>query len=132
MEQDESGLSPEMFAVRESAPCPETKRHGGTAFFVPDGQGAAVLLCVFVLSGVIRTTASATGADDSRSLVDTYCSQTAIDALGYEQLQALVDLIVTSIEPQAVNFLIERFPCFQEAAEKDELGLERRAFRDRK
>ncbi len=54
---------------------------------------AAVLLCVFLLSGVIQVPASAAGADDSRSLVDTYCSQTAIDALGYEQLEALVDLI---------------------------------------
>jgi len=85
---------------------------------------AAVLLCVFMLSGLIRVPAFATEADDSHRLVDIYCSQTAKDALGYEQLQTLVDLIVTSIEPQAVNLLIERFPCFKEAAEKGELGQE--------
>ena len=83
-----------------------------------------VLLCVFMLSGFIRVPAFATEADDSHRLVDIYCSQTAKDALGYEQLQTLIDLIVTSIEPQAVNLLIERFPCFKEAAEKDELGRE--------
>lgn len=84
----------------------------------------AVLLCVFMLSGFVRVDAFATEADDPYRLVDLYCSQTAKDALGYEQLQTLVDLIVTSIEPQAVNLLIERFPCFKKAAENNELGRE--------
>jgi len=65
-----------------------------------------------MLSGLIRVPAFATEADDSHRLVDIYCSQTAKDALGYEQLQTLVGLIVTSIEPQAVNLLIERFSLF--------------------
>ena len=77
-----------------------------------------------MLSGLIRVPAFDTEADDSHRLVDIYCSQTAKDALGYEQLQTLVGLIVASIEPQAVNLLIERFPCFKEAAEKGELGQE--------
>ena len=85
---------------------------------------AAVLLCVFMLSGFVRVDAFATEADDPYRLVDLYCSQTAKDALGYEQLQTLVDIIVTSIEPQAVNLLVERFPCFKEAAENNELGRE--------
>jgi hypothetical protein len=84
----------------------------------------AVLLCVFMLSGFVRVDAFATEADNPYRLVDLYCSQTAKDALGYEQLQTLVDIIVTSIEPQAVNLLVERFPCFKEAAENNELGRE--------
>ena len=84
----------------------------------------AVMLCVFMLSGFIRLPASATEANETYPLVDVYCSQTAKDALGYEKLQELVDLIVGSIEPQAVNLLIERFPCFREAAANDGLGRE--------
>ena len=63
-------------------------------------------------------------ADDSYRLVDIYCSRTAKEALGDDQLQHLVNLIVSSIEPQAVNLLIDSFPCFQEAADNDELGRE--------
>ncbi len=85
---------------------------------------AAVLLYVIMLCGWIRVSAFTAGAEDPAHLIDIYCSQTARDALGSEQLQTLVDLIVTSIEPQAVNLLIERFPCFREAAEKNELGRE--------
>jgi hypothetical protein len=71
----------------------------------------AVMLCVFMMSGFIRVPALATEADEAYPLVDAYCSRTAKDALGYEKLQELVDLIVGSIEPQAVNLLIERFPA---------------------
>ena len=90
----------------------------------------ALALCVAMLLGfsgisVLSGAAeNAVGADASHPLVDLYCSQTAKDALGYEKLQELVDLIVGSIEPQAVNLLIERFPCFKDAAAKDELGRE--------
>lgn len=82
----------------------------------------AALLCVVMLAGMIGVPALAAEADDFRRLVDVYCSQSAKDALGYDQLQDLVELIVTSIEPQAVNLLVERFPCFKQAAADDALG----------
>ena len=63
-------------------------------------------------------------ADNPYRLVDIYCSQIARDVLGKDQLKALVDLTVTAIEPQAVNLLIESFPCFKDAAANDELGRE--------
>ncbi len=85
---------------------------------------AAALLCVLMLSGWIRPPAFAAGAENPAGPVGIYCSRTAKDALGDEQLQALVDLIVTSVDPQAVNLLIERFPCFTEAAAKNDLGRE--------
>ena len=85
---------------------------------------AAVLLCVFMLAGCIRVPAFAAGAEDPGSLAGFYCSQTVKDRIEEEKLQELVDAIVTSIEPQAVNLLIESFPCFREAAEKDGLGRE--------
>ena len=56
--------------------------------------------------------------------VDVFCSQTAKDALGYDQLQTLVDLIVTSVEPQTVNLLVTRFPCFAQGAAEGALGTE--------
>lgn len=85
---------------------------------------AAAWLCVVMLAGLIQAPALAGAADDPGRLVDLYCSQSAKDALGEDQLEALVGLIVTSIEPQAVNLLIERFPCFADAAANDELGRE--------
>ena len=85
---------------------------------------AAAWLCVVMLAGLIQAPAFAEAADDPSRLVDLYCSQSAKDALGEDQLEPLVQLIVTSIEPQAVNLLIERFPCFRDAAANDELGRE--------
>lgn len=85
---------------------------------------AAAWLCVVMLAGLIQAPAFAEAADDPSRLVDLYCSQSAKDALGEEQLEPLVQLIVSSIEPQAVNLLIERFPCFTDAAANDELGRE--------
>ncbi len=88
------------------------------------------VLCFCILQGSFRVYASGEKTvenvivDDPYRLVDLYCSQSAKDALGEEQLQALVSLIVTSIEPQAVNRLIECFPCFQDAAANDEIGRE--------
>ena len=75
----------------------------------------AALLCACMLLG-------SRGMPAFAGKADLYCSQSAKDALGDEQLQDLVDLIVTSIEPQAVNLLIERFPCFKDGAENGELG----------
>ena len=91
------------------------------------GMLIAALVCMCVL--VAGTPAFAEAAKQATpsepySLADLYCSQTAKEALGREQLQELIDLIITSVEPQAVNLLIERFPCFKEAAAKDELGKE--------
>ena len=90
----------------------------------------AAVLCFCMLPGSFRVYAFAERteetviADDPYRLVDLYCSQSAKNALGEEQLQELVSLIVTSIEPQAVNRLIECFPCFQDAAANDEIGRE--------
>ena len=90
----------------------------------------AAVLCVCLLPAGFRVrafgeeTKAADIADDPYRLVDIYCSQSAKDALGNDQLQKLVDLVVTSIEPQAANLLVERFPCFQDAAANDELGRE--------
>lgn len=90
----------------------------------------AALLCFCILPGSFRAYAFGEEAeetaigDDPYRLVDLYCSQSAKDALGEEQLQTLVNLIVMSIEPQAVNRLIECFPCFQDAAAYGEIGRE--------
>ena len=90
----------------------------------------AAVLCISMFSGSLGLSACAgetetdAVADNPYRLVDIYCSQSARDALGKDQLKALVDLTVTSIEPQAVNLLIESFPCFKDAAANDELGRE--------
>ena len=89
----------------------------------------AVMLLTCLVSGfpgtsVLAEAADAPASEDPYRLVDVYCSQSAKDALENDQLQTLIELITTSIEPQAVNLLIESFPCFREAAENDELGRE--------
>jgi len=90
----------------------------------------ALVLCAGLFPGVPGISVSAEAAenavtaDDPHRLVDLYCSQSAKDALGYDQLEELVDLVITSVEPQAVNLLIESFPCFEEAAAEDSLGKE--------
>ncbi len=90
----------------------------------------AIVLCICMLPESARAyafngeTEDAAIVDDPYRLVDIYCSQSAKEALGDEQLQELVNLIVTSIEPQAVNLLIESFPCFKDAAANDEIGRE--------
>ncbi len=81
----------------------------------------AAVLCIVMLAGCFGASGF---SEEPYRLVDTYCSQSAKDALGYEQLQSLVGLIVKSIEPQAVNLIVESFPCFSEAAENDALGRE--------
>ena len=81
---------------------------------------ALIALCM-LLPGVLS--AAAEDSDPAR-LVDLYCSQSAKDALGEDQLQTLISGILTSIEPQAVNLLAGSFPCFTEAAENDALGRE--------
>ena len=90
----------------------------------PAVKVAAVLLCIFMLTGFIRVPAFAAEAEETENLVDLYCSQTVKDMIGQEKLQELTEIVVTSIEPQAVNLLIEKFPCFQEAADNDEIGRE--------
>lgn len=57
--------------------------------------------------------------EDYYPLVDVHCSQTAIDALGYDELAELIEAVTTSVEPQAVNMLANSFPCFSEAARQE-------------
>ncbi len=91
---------------------------------------AAAVISVVMLPGFYGESVfageaeEAAAVDDPSRLVDIYCSQSAKDALGNDQLQDLVELIVTSIEPQAVNLLVGSFPCFEDAAANDELGRE--------
>lgn len=107
----------------------EMKKIFGTGKHFASKLTAAVL-CAAMIAGSAGTSVLAAEAadadmeDDPHRLVDIYCSQSAKDALGEEQLQTLVNLIVTSIEPQAVNLLVESFPCFSDAAAQDELGRE--------
>ncbi len=57
-----------------------------------------------------------------RSVIDIYCGQLAKDALTDEDLEWLIDLIINSIEPQAVNYLVSKFPAFSAAAQNGEIG----------
>ena len=90
----------------------------------------AAVLCFSILVGLnslpvlAGEAEDAAAADDPYRLVDIYCSQSAKEALGDEQLKDLIDCIVTSIEPQAVNLLLDSFPCFKDAAANDEIGRE--------
>ncbi len=56
------------------------------------------------------------------SLIDIYCGQSARDALTDEDLEWLIDIIINTIEPQAVNYLVNKFPAFGAAAQNGEIG----------
>ena len=51
-----------------------------------------------------------------------HCSNTALNKYDEDELAAFVNLIITSIQPQAVNLIRTRFPAFAAAAENDGLG----------
>lgn len=51
------------------------------------------------------------------SLIDIYCGQSARDALTDEDLEWFIDIIINTIEPQAVNYLVNKFPAFGAAAQ---------------
>ena len=55
-------------------------------------------------------------------LVAMHCDKIAIEKMGYDKLAALTKLVRYTIQPQAVNFLIDNFKCYSEAVEKGELG----------
>jgi len=61
---------------------------------------------------------------DRRSLVDIYCAQTARDALSDDDLEYLLDLVLTKLQPQAVELLLEKFPAFRAAADQGQIGRE--------
>ncbi|MBQ9004618.1 MAG: hypothetical protein IJ087_22510, partial [Eggerthellaceae bacterium] len=56
------------------------------------------------------------------SLIDIYCAQTARKAFTDEDLEYIIDLVLHRLEPQAVNLLLEKFPAFNAAAAKGEIG----------
>ena len=53
-----------------------------------------------------------------------HVSPRAVNTFGEDAMADLVDLIINSIEPQAVYLLRTKFPAFDEAAAGDELGKE--------
>lgn len=55
------------------------------------------------------------GADapaEQALLVDVYCAQTITDSLANDDLASLVELVVTRIQPEAVQLLRENYPSF--------------------
>lgn len=61
---------------------------------------------------------------DGEESVDVFCAQTARDALTDEDLEWLIELIISRLQPQAVELLLNSFPTFGEAAKKGEIGQE--------
>ncbi len=55
-------------------------------------------------------------------LVPVHCAKTAQESLSQEDLARLVDLVRNKIQPQTVNYLIDRIPAFREAFDQDGIG----------
>ena len=55
-------------------------------------------------------------------LVPVHCAKTAQDALSQEDLARLIDLVRNKIQPQTVNYLIDRIPAFREAFDQNGIG----------
>ncbi len=63
-------------------------------------------------------------AEHPMSLIDVHCSQTARDEFTDEDLEYLLDVIISKLQPQAVELLLEKFPAFRTAAEEGQIGRE--------
>ncbi len=57
-------------------------------------------------------------------VVAVHCSEDAVNALGEDFLKWLVNTVKNTVEPQAVNLLVDSFPAFQTAVAQNELGKE--------
>lgn len=55
-------------------------------------------------------------------IVNVHCDQNAKDALTESDLDFLAELVVNTLQPQAVNLLIDKFPALKEAADNREIG----------
>ena len=55
-------------------------------------------------------------------IVNVHCDANAKEALSASDLEFLADLIVNTLQPQAVNLLIEKFPALKTAAANKEIG----------
>ncbi|MBQ8053763.1 MAG: hypothetical protein IJ198_08195 [Lachnospiraceae bacterium] len=55
-------------------------------------------------------------------IVNVHCNQNAKDALTESDLDFLAELVVNTLQPQAVDLLTKKFPAFQKAAENGEIG----------
>ncbi|WP_248922421.1 hypothetical protein [Olsenella intestinalis] len=62
------------------------------------------------------------GVESHRTLVDIHCSQTAREAFSDDDLQWLLDYVLNTIQPQAVNYLLDNFPSFRAGAEQGLIG----------
>lgn len=59
-----------------------------------------------------------------RSLVDIYCSKSARDAFTDEDLEWLLNLVLHTLEPQAVELLLSKFPSLGAGAANGAIGRE--------
>lgn len=55
-------------------------------------------------------------------IVNVHCDQNAKDALTESDLDFLAELVVNTLQPQAVNLLTNKFPALKEAADNREIG----------
>ena len=55
-------------------------------------------------------------------IVNVHCDNNAKKAMTESDLEFLADLLVNTLQPQAVNLLIDRFPALQEAVKNQEIG----------
>lgn len=58
------------------------------------------------------------------SWIDIYCAETARNVFTDSDLEYIINLVKNTLEPQAVELLIDRFPAFKEAAEENQIGKE--------
>ena len=60
--------------------------------------------------------------EENQKLVEAHCDQNVIEKIGADKLAALVNWVKTTLEPETVSLLTSKFPAFQKATEKGELG----------
>ena len=58
------------------------------------------------------------------ALVDIYCAQTARESFSDDDLEWLLDLVLNTLQPQAVELLLDKFPTFDAGAADGQIGRE--------
>ena len=61
---------------------------------------------------------------DGQELIKIHCGEKVRASFSDEDLEWLLDLVMSKLEPQAVNLLISKFPAFNAAAAQQQIGRE--------
>ena len=61
-------------------------------------------------------------AEEKLQVTNAHCDDNVIQKIGVDKLAALITWVKKTLEPEAANLLVSKFPAYKEAANNNELG----------